>query len=187
MEDKVPKHLPIEIKIRNADKVKNLNNEDWVRDLEIEVKNKSNKPIYFLPEVKSPKGNNIGFPLRYGRIEFVKFDTPVISEDVPILPSEVYVFKLEENQIRGWRRFAAEKHVLRGGPRKLQILFAVLNFGDGTGFDTTEGVHINIHEEQTANASCVEQKTAEIFWGTHPFNIQLQLYRQSTSRFFFAY
>ena len=39
LEDEIPKHLPIKIK------VKHLNNEKWTRDLEVEVKNTSNKPI----------------------------------------------------------------------------------------------------------------------------------------------
>ncbi len=160
IEDQVPKHLPIEVKIKNSDKVKNLDNENWVRDLEIEVKNKSDKPIYFLnlyvvlPEVKSSQGNTIGFPIRYGRIEFITFDTPVISEDVPILPGGLHVFNFGDKQVRGWGRFASEQKLTKGEPKKIQIIFASLSFGDGTGFDTTGGLPINIHRERTSNIFC---------------------------------
>src|SRR4028118_1708036 len=42
LEDKIPKHLPLKIK------VKNLNNEKWARDVEVEVTNTGDKPIYHL-------------------------------------------------------------------------------------------------------------------------------------------
>jgi hypothetical protein len=65
--DKIPKHLPIKIKIKKEkeEKVKDLKNEDWLGDLELEVTNTGTKPIYFLeivldmPDVIAPNGLNI--------------------------------------------------------------------------------------------------------------------------------
>lgn len=42
LHDAIPSHLPVKIK------VKNLNNKKWLQDLEIEVKNTGQKPIYYL-------------------------------------------------------------------------------------------------------------------------------------------
>jgi hypothetical protein len=50
LEDAIPKHVPIKVKIK-AEKekaFKDLHNEKWLRDLEIEVTNTGTKPIYFL-------------------------------------------------------------------------------------------------------------------------------------------
>ena len=48
VEDRIPAHLPVKFKVRNPEKAKDLKNEDWLRDIEIEVKNTGTKPIYFL-------------------------------------------------------------------------------------------------------------------------------------------
>ena len=49
----VPKHIPIKIK------VKNLNNEKWANDLEVEITNKSDKPIYYLSFLVIPQSENV--------------------------------------------------------------------------------------------------------------------------------
>ena len=49
-EDKIPKHLPIQVKIRAAKEkaAKDLGNEHWHRDLEIKVKKRGKKPLYYI-------------------------------------------------------------------------------------------------------------------------------------------
>jgi hypothetical protein len=134
LEDKIPKHLPIKVK------VKNLQNEKWARELEVEVKNDADKPIYFLnmylilPEAKSPDGKEIGFPLRYGRIELIKFDTPVEPTDVPIQPGATHVFKIAEKNLKGWESLKENKP----DPKKFRLIITSLNFGDGTGFQSPD-------------------------------------------------
>jgi hypothetical protein len=92
VEDKIPKHVPIKVKLK-AEKekaFKDLKNEKWHRDFELEVTNTSDKPIYFLelwlvlPEVITENGLVVGVPLRYGRMEFVDFDTVPLPSDIPI-------------------------------------------------------------------------------------------------------
>ncbi|HVF54643.1 MAG TPA: hypothetical protein VM934_00755, partial [Pyrinomonadaceae bacterium] len=96
LKKKLNPRLPIKIK------VKNLNSEKWVNEFEVEVTNTSTKPIYYLslililPEVLSDTGHEIGFPLRYGRMDFVDFKEPIQPTDVPIKPGEKYVLKIPQ-------------------------------------------------------------------------------------------
>src|SRR5215212_7525461 len=50
LEDRIPKHLPIKVKIKKEkeEAFKDLKNEKWVRDFELEITNTGDKPIYFL-------------------------------------------------------------------------------------------------------------------------------------------
>ena len=46
----IPKGVPIKVRFKSTkeSKFKDLNNSDWLRDLELEVTNTSNRPICFL-------------------------------------------------------------------------------------------------------------------------------------------
>src|SRR5438046_8804641 len=50
VENKIPKHVPITIKLKKEKEkaFKDIKNEKWLQDFELEVTNTSNKPIYFL-------------------------------------------------------------------------------------------------------------------------------------------
>jgi len=91
LENRVPEHLPIRVKIkRDKEKLfRDLDNENWARDLELEVKNTGDKPIYsmffylLVPEAKI--GNSYqAFSIFYGR--FVNWEKRPTSEDAPIKP-----------------------------------------------------------------------------------------------------
>jgi hypothetical protein len=144
--EKIPKHIPIKVKIKKPERLKDAKNEDWLGELEVEVTNTGTKPIYYLyisvylPDVFAPTGHNFGFPLKYGRNELVAFDEPVRPDDVPLLPGEVVVLKVPEEQAELWRRGRAKGD--RANPRKIELIFDNLNFGDGTGFITSDGVSI---------------------------------------------
>ena len=156
LEDKIPKHLPLRVK------VKNLKNEKWAHDLEVEVTNTSNKPIYYLfliltlPEVKSESNRAMGFQLIYGRSELVDFAAPLKPEDVPIRPGDSYTLKIPDHFSLGWEQFAAKRKLPKSEPKKIKIRFGQLNFGDGTGFSLTDGSPIDIHRQQSLNAPCRE-------------------------------
>lgn len=157
LEDNIPRHLPIKIK------VKNLNNKKWVDDLEIEVTNTSTKPIYFLlfylafPEVKSlpesdaPAGHTVVFPMKYGRMELINLTTPLKPTDVPIQPGETYVFKTHKTT-EDWEHFRAVTN--NPEPTRVQLVFSNLNFGDGTGYLGTGGSFKNIHRTINLNRNC---------------------------------
>ncbi|HEX8130306.1 MAG TPA: hypothetical protein VF527_14475 [Pyrinomonadaceae bacterium] len=148
LEDAIPKHLPLKIK------VKNLKSEKWVSDFEIELTNTADKPIYYLrmfvdlPDVKGESGNNLGFPLRYGRSELLNFDVPLQPDDVPIKPGESYTLKIPERLQQGWERFVKRRGVSKDEPKKIKFIFQYLNFGDGTGFRFPSGIPFDIHKRR---------------------------------------
>jgi hypothetical protein len=150
-ENRVPKHLPIKVK------VKNHNNEKWYEDVEVEVTNTGDKPIYYLmivlafDDVKMESGMKIGFPLKYGRRELSRIgENRATPEDVPIRPGETYVFKSHEGLAKGWEGFRAKRNMRH--PKKLGIRFEMLSFGDNTGFMGRDGGFVP--RPRAANAPC---------------------------------
>ncbi len=150
MEDKIPKHLPISVKLRTEKEraFKEENNEKWFRDFELEVKNTGDKPIYFIqfdlvPDFgKAPSERTPALTIQYGRDELVYFDTALTPQDVPIKPGEKVFLRARNEEIEGWEHFKAveqwPEHWLK--PKKVSLLFEVLSFGDGTGFEGGGGV-----------------------------------------------
>jgi hypothetical protein len=150
-ENRVPKHLPIKVK------VKNHNNEKWYEDVEVEVTNTGDKPIYYLMivlffgDVTMESGIGIGFPLRYGRPELSRIgENRATPEDVPIQPGETYVFKSHEGLAKGWEGYRI-KHNMRQ-PKKIGIRFEILSFGNNTGFMGRDGGFVP--RPRAANAPC---------------------------------
>jgi hypothetical protein len=115
--------------------VRNLQSHEWCNDLEIEVKNVSKKPIYFiylyLIADKPPHGE-IGISLHYGKHENRRLEHLADPGDPHIDPDESYVFTLSEPE-----RIAFEATLKKYPGRDKNLLFgiALVNFGDGTGFD----------------------------------------------------
>lgn len=146
LDDRVPSHLPIKIKIKKEKEegFQDLKNERWARDFELEVKNTGDRPIYalslvwMLEEVTMPDGNHYGSTFLYGRSEFItnSGERPK-PEDVPIQPGETYVFKLTNMKVEGWERWAKDNHL---PPLKsVVVFFNWLSFGDGTGWEGPNG------------------------------------------------
>ncbi|HLL71673.1 MAG TPA: hypothetical protein VK363_09590 [Pyrinomonadaceae bacterium] len=137
LDDKIPKHLPIKAKVKNLDK------ENWARELEVEVKNTGDKPIYHLsfslitPELTDENGVVGAFSLKYGRGGLGDFEKRPTPEDVPIQPGETYIMKIPEDQMQGFE--SAKKHYKWSEPKKFRIKFRRLHYGDGTGFMTSGG------------------------------------------------
>jgi hypothetical protein len=164
--DKIPKHLPIKIKIKKEkeEKVKDLKNEDWIGDLEVEVTNTGTKPIYFLqivldlPDVFAPNGVNIAVRLEYGRGELIALDEPLRPDDVPIKPGEVAVLTAPAVRVGNWKRARAKGTLTN--PKKIEFFFQLINFGDGMGFGGTTGVPLPDIKERGANAPCARGDSA---------------------------
>ena len=162
VQDKIPAHLPIKIKIKNAEKVKDLKNDGWIRDLELEVKNTGTKPIYYLRvslffvDVEFSPGERYGFALVYGRPELVDFAERITPQDVPLMPGETHVFRISESLVKGWNHHRARTN--KPQPKKLGVDFHELNFGDGTGFATTGGLPVpNLPKSLPSRASRAAQ------------------------------
>jgi hypothetical protein len=155
VEDKIPKHLPIKVKIKKPEKLKDSQNEDWPDNVEIEVTNTGTKPIYYLnialslPDVIAENGLNYGYRLRHGRIALADFGEPVQPSDLPILPGESVTIKLPGNDVKWWKEFGNEGR--RTNPKKLVFEFQEINYGDGTGFLGTSGTPMPIKKERSSN------------------------------------
>jgi len=94
-ENNLSAHIPIKIRIRKEkeESFKDLKNEKWLREFELEVTNTGDKPIYFLlihlgTNVKFDGGPEIVYSVMYGRPELGDIVTKATSEDVPIKPGE---------------------------------------------------------------------------------------------------
>ncbi len=141
LEDLIPKHIPIKIKLRKKKEAfKDLENDLWVRDFELEVTNTGEKPIYslylmlLLPEMKVFPGYNSMIPLAFGKEG--KVTDRAEPNDVSIKPGETYVLVIHEGVVKAW-----EMNPRLGWPRleKIQVQFQLLSFGDGTGYAGSDG------------------------------------------------
>lgn len=154
--EKIPKHLPIKVKIKRPARLKDAKNEDWLGELELEVTNTGTKPIYYLhisvylPDVFAPSGLNYGYGLQYGRGKLVSISEPVLRDDVPIHPGGVVILKVPAEQAELWKR--GRERGDRINPKKIEFRFNNLNFGDGTGF--VGGKPLPEPRERGANAPC---------------------------------
>ncbi|HLL72149.1 MAG TPA: hypothetical protein VK363_11980 [Pyrinomonadaceae bacterium] len=141
-ENTIPAHVPLKVKVKNEQSFKNMKNKNWARELEIEVKNTGNKPIYFmymviyLPDM-IVNGNPAGFQVTYGRKELVRLTTLIEADDVPIQPGETATLRISEAQVRGFEKLIDEEK--RVPPKKVEFDLQLINFGDGTGLRSKQG------------------------------------------------
>lgn len=155
---KIAKHLPIKVKVKKPEKLKDAENEDWLGELEVEVTNTGTKPIYYLnisvylPDVFAPSGLNNAFRLKYGRDGLFSLSEPVRPDDMPIQPGGVVVLRVHENSVEAWKLLRAGGE--RTKPKKIEFRFNDLNFGDGTGFLGSDGKPMPEIKERGANAPC---------------------------------
>lgn len=141
-ENKIPAHIPIKIKIRKEkeESFKDLKNEKWLREFELELTNTGDKPIYYIDiamdtDVKfEGSGPEIVFSLRYGRPELGDIVTKATSDDVPIKPGETVI--LTVGNVTAWERGIRENRWPES--TKFTAEIQVLSFGDGTGYWGTE-------------------------------------------------
>jgi hypothetical protein len=137
-ENAIPENAPIRIKIKKEKEksFKDVKDESWVREFELEVKNTGEKPIYFiyinlLTDVKI--GNSpLIFALVYGRAELGDIITKAQPDDPSIKPGETYIFKIHPGQVQAWEHSLDKK----SHPDALIIKphIQMLSFGDSTGY-----------------------------------------------------
>jgi hypothetical protein len=184
LEDRIPKHLPIKVKIKKEKEkaFKDLKNEKWIRDFQLEITNTGNKPIYLLsltlslPEIKAPDGRNMGFSIVYGRSRLGDIGNKAEPDDVPIQPGETYVFSFPESKQIDWEGFRQREK--KPDAKKLILRFQILNFGDGTGFMGTDGLSLpRPPNEQSSLDGCEPQpklndsggmKVQQVSWRSQP-------------------
>jgi hypothetical protein len=127
---------PIEIlAVRNLQK-----KEHWIRDLKIEIKNISGKPIYgvwftiVMPDDKGPGGNPSAVDLQYGRVELLHPEERAHHDDKAIAPGETVVLRVVEQQGKGYEQHLKSANVSEAATQRVRAMIVAVSFGDGTGF-----------------------------------------------------
>ena len=159
-ENRVPEHLPIKVRIkREKEKLyRDLDNENWARDFEIEVENTGTKPIYSLafllevPDAKIADSYQV-FTIVYGRTELFDLNNSPGKDDMPIKPAETKTLTLDNSGIQGWDQARASGLVPRQ-IRGARLIFQRLSFGDGTGFDGSTGTPRSKSAKQPGARDC---------------------------------
>lgn len=126
--------MPLEVK------VKNLQSKTWHRDLQIEVKNISKRPIYFIlaylvfPDDKPPNGD-AGITFHFGEPENIQIRHLADPKDLHLEPNATYVFTIPEPERSG---FEARHKKYPGLDNNLVFRVSLVSFGDGTGWELGE-------------------------------------------------
>ena len=137
-ENAIPENAPIRIKIKKEKEksFKDLKDETWVREFELELTNIGDKPIFFvyihlISNVKI--GNSpLMFALVYGRAELGDIITKAGPNDESIKPGETYVFKIHPGQVPAWEMSLRDKS--HPDATRIKAKIEMLSFGDGTGY-----------------------------------------------------
>ena len=129
------KDLPVAVQ-----EVKNLKADEatWLRDLQVVVKNVSDKPIYFIamnvefPDMTPPGGgSSVGFCLFYGRPELGDIKVPAGPADVPIQPGATHTFTIPSVRAKSYESMKKRKGIVV--TKRVLFSFAAISFGDQTG------------------------------------------------------
>jgi hypothetical protein len=150
-EDAIPENAPIRIKIKKEKEksFKELKDETWVEEFELEVKNVGEKPIYliFIDLVTDVRvgGDRLVFSLVYGRAELGDIITKAGPDDPSIKPGETYVFKIHPGQVPAWEQSVREKS--HPDASRLQAKLEMLSYGDVPATFLTSRIH-----QQTSTA-----------------------------------
>ena len=137
--------------------IRNLNKgDDWYRELEIEVKNISRRPIYYIslglefPNIppdtppftapppradgSMPARGTTGFSVDYGASRLSDLRVLAGPDDVPIKPGESYVFKIPEARVRGIEWMNQNMNLPPDAWKQIELSLDLISFGDGTGY-----------------------------------------------------
>ncbi len=119
--------------------VRHLQSAEWWRELEVEVKNTSDKPIYFirfmigLPDTDPDRKDKwmpfglYGTDATYGNRELSNIVRRAEAGDVPLKPGDTFIFRIPESSQVGLSRQPVTL------TKKVQFRIETINFGDGTG------------------------------------------------------
>lgn len=157
--------MPLAVKeIRNLQKEGN-----FLRDLEIEVKNVSRSPIYFISVLiefpnmpaptPTPRPDNgfvpaatTGFTVTYGAERLMDTTQLAGPDDVPLKPGETYVFKIPEARVVGFEHMNREMNLTPQAWKRVEVSFNIISLGDGTGY---EGGRRMLHSKKKSDGGGV--------------------------------
>jgi hypothetical protein len=117
-------------------KVSKLQSDTWYKDLEIEVKNISSKPIYFIlaylefPDVPESGDAVFGIALEFGKRGNIDYRKDADPKDPHLNPGDKFTFTIPEKIGTGLRAQHEDTPELM---KKLELHISVVSFGDGTG------------------------------------------------------
>ena len=127
------KDMPVAVR-----QIKNLQSETWFSDLQIEVKNVSTKPIYFMavylifPDERVAGNGKSGILLTYGNPKNGNINRYADPKDEHLEPGETHLFTVPAM----YRKGLETKHKkIPSLMKNLMLKFSMINFGDGTGFE----------------------------------------------------
>ncbi len=118
-------------------KVSKLQSDTWYEDLEIEVKNISGKPIYFIlaylqfPDVPEPGDGVFGIALTFGKRKNIDYRNDPDPQDPHLNAGDKFTFTIPR-QVRTGLKDQQER--IPELMKKLELHISVVSFGDGTGF-----------------------------------------------------
>jgi hypothetical protein len=120
--------------------IRNQESETWWKDLEIEVKNTSSKPIYFVrayllfPDEKQSSGES-GIRLGWGDPEKLDGRNYANPEAERVEPGKNFILTIPEMFFKGLK---AKQRLRPAATRNLVLEFTNIYFGDGTGFEGSQ-------------------------------------------------
>ncbi|HWX39649.1 MAG TPA: hypothetical protein VN345_00740 [Blastocatellia bacterium] len=126
--------------------VNNLDKDTWLDDVEFEIENRSNRPIYHLmimitfPDV--PKRTDLdGVPrglavtAQYGRRDFAGHPGELAKpEDVPIKVGEKVLLRIPTELLSGLKDDLTKRNVPESATMRLRVRIEQLSFVDGSGY-----------------------------------------------------
>lgn len=131
---KTREFVDMPVRLRN---VKNLQSDNWPKELEIEIENISKRTIYFInayllfPDDPVPDGMS-GVNLQFGNIENMDAARLAKPEDEHLSPGELVTLTIGEMYRNGLA--AKQKHSPQNLMR-VEFEIEIISFGDGTGFE----------------------------------------------------
>jgi|GEM_PF-3124697 len=123
-------------------KVRNLQSPTWYKDVEIEVKNVSDKPIYCIlayltfPDDYSDRSNVGALSLKFGLSEYLDIRVVGNPLDPHLKPGESCVLKIHK---RYWGILRRRQERFPERVKSFVMGFGLFSFGDKTGFTSENG------------------------------------------------
>jgi hypothetical protein len=127
---------PVAIKqIRNAQSPR------FLQDVEIEIQNVSNKPIYYVhlyirfPDIEVKPKTHYAFSLYYGDPRLEQSGELAGPLDKPLLAGATYTLRVPANVSAGFEGYKAKEHLPPAAINKVEIRVEEVSFGDGTKYE----------------------------------------------------
>jgi hypothetical protein len=121
--------------------IRNAQSDHFLRDVEIEIKNITNKPIYYVclyiqfPNIKVESRGYYAFSLHYGDTRFDRVAELASPQDQPIPPGGTITLTVPSDIWEGFEWYKNEKNLPPAATNTVEIRLEEVSFGDGTGYD----------------------------------------------------